>query len=146
MNKTAEEILKEYYNHYKNVVFPEKNWVEWQDSHDYGSVEMIVAAMESYASSLSSEVERLRGELSEAQQADDWVRVEDGLPEIDTPVEVITKYENWASGKKVNQSDRFIGYMDEYGDLIICPTDDSYGWQFNDCVTKWRPLPSPPKQ
>ena len=24
MNKTAEEILKEYYNHYKNVVFPEK--------------------------------------------------------------------------------------------------------------------------
>lgn len=65
MNMTAYEILKEFYNHYKNVVYPEKNWVEWQDSHDYGSVEMIVAAMESYSASLSSEVERLRGLLRE---------------------------------------------------------------------------------
>ena len=66
MNKTAEEILKEYYNHYKNVVFPEKKWVEWQDSADYGTVAMVLAAMESYASSLSSEVERLRRLVEDA--------------------------------------------------------------------------------
>jgi len=140
MNKTAEDNYVPYGDEWKKEVskMPKAFFIDMVSKWMIKNKEQI--------SSLSSEVERLRGELSEAQQADDWVRVEDGLPEIDTPVEVITEYENWASGKKVNQSDRFIGYMDEYGDLIICPTDDSYGWQFNDCVTKWRPLPSPPKQ
>ena len=136
MNKTAEEILKEYYNHYKNVVFPEKNWVEWQDSHDYGSVEMIVAAMESYASSLSSEVERLRGELAEAQQADDWVRVGDGLPE---------RRPGWSNSEDVNIY---------YPDGVV--SFGSYSYELNkwqDYIytgrsnpTRWHPLPSPPKQ
>jgi hypothetical protein len=72
--------------------------------------------------------------------ADEWTRVEDELPEVDTPVEVITEY--ISSGKPM--SDRFIAYMDEYGDTIICPTDESYGWQFNDVVVMWRKLLAPP--
>jgi hypothetical protein len=27
--------------------------------------------------------------------------------------------------------------MDEYGELLILPTEDSYGWNFNDCVKRW---------
>lgn len=78
---------------------------------------------------------------------DRWVRV-DGtsgtLPEIDTLVEVVTEYESNASGKKVAWQDRFMGFMDEQGDLIISGSDDSYGWNFIDCVVMWRkPSPRP---
>ena len=69
-----------------------------------------------------------------------WTRVEDGLPEIDTAVFVRTEYES--SGKPM--VDFFTAYMDEYGDTIICPDDESYGWQFNDVVTHWMPLPNKP--
>ena len=69
-----------------------------------------------------------------------WTRVEDGLPEVDTAVFVRTEYES--SGKPM--VDFFTAYMDEYGDTIICPQDESYGWQFNDVVTHWMPLPNKP--
>lgn len=68
------------------------------------------------------------------QEQQGWVRVEDGLPENGKSVEVITEYLD--RGKEA--SDHFIGYMDEDGDLIACPTEEEYGWQFNDCVKKWR--------
>jgi hypothetical protein len=74
-----------------------------------------------------------------------WVSVETELPEIDEAVELVTEY--LMSGKLC--SHRFIGYMNEYGELYSLPEGDSYGWQFNDCVTMWRylsELPQPPKQ
>jgi hypothetical protein len=67
-----------------------------------------------------------------------WISIAEGLPEVDTPVYVITEYLD--TGKP--WSDYFIGYMDEYSQLICCPNDEDYGWQFNDCVTHWMPLPT----
>lgn len=74
-----------------------------------------------------------------------WISV-DTKPEVGTPVFVRTEYVNKSSGRNVTMNDYFVAYMDEHGDTIICPTDESYGWNFNDCVTHWQPLPSPPNQ
>lgn len=73
---------------------------------------------------------------------EEWIPVSQRLPEIGDLVEVITEFMN----KGNPDSDRFIGYMDEYGDLISSPEDENYGWEFNDCVTHWRELPKPPNQ
>lgn len=81
--------------------------------------------------------------------SDRWVKIEDGLPDEGKSVEVVTLYLDKSNGQNKECSDRFIGYMDEYGELIELPADDEYGWKFNDCVTMWRylsPLPNPPKQ
>lgn len=71
-----------------------------------------------------------------------WVRVEDELPEIGKYVEVITGY--YCKGKPASQ--RFIGYINEEGDLASLPEDDNYGLLFSECVTYWRYLSKPPKQ
>lgn len=69
-----------------------------------------------------------------------WIPVTERLPEIGHVVLVQTLYMD--KGKPT--TDCFSGYMDEYGDLIVHPTDENYGWEFNDCVTHWMPLPDSP--
>jgi len=72
---------------------------------------------------------------------DGWIAVEDGLPEIEESVIVVTAFID--RGKPM--TDTLTGYMDEYGELYyLGQQDESYGWQFNDCVTHWMPLPQPP--
>jgi hypothetical protein len=75
-----------------------------------------------------------------AKSAEGWISGEERLPDVGTPVYVKAEY--LERGKEM--VDYFTAYMDEFGDTIICPTGDSYGWQFNDCVTHWMPLPAPP--
>lgn len=77
----------------------------------------------------------------EWRESKEWIKIEDGLPEVNKDVEVITEY--FDKGKPATQ--RFLGYMDEYGELITLPEHDGYGWQFNDCVAWWRKLAAIPK-
>lgn len=72
-----------------------------------------------------------------SQMEPEWVAVTERLPEVGVPVIVETEYRNCG----IPVEDCFMGYMDEYGDLIVHPTDEDYGWQFNDCVTRWKPQP-----
>ena len=76
------------------------------------------------------------------QMQPEWVSVEDRLPEIDKSVIVKTAFFR----DRKYETETFIGFMDEYGELYSLPEGESYGWQFNDCVTHWMPLPEPPKQ
>lgn len=73
-----------------------------------------------------------------AQSPNQWREKE--LPEVGHHVEVITEYES----KGYPASARFIGYLNEEGDLISLPDDDHYGWTFEECVTYWRYLSEPP--
>lgn len=69
----------------------------------------------------------------------EWRLTESELPEIGHSVEVITEYQN----KGEPESQRFIGYMDEQGDLFSLPEDGHYGWTFEECVIQWRCLTPP---
>jgi hypothetical protein len=62
-----------------------------------------------------------------------WIPIEEGLPNVGESVLVVTEYLE----SKVEKSDTFYGYMGEDGELYMLPEEDSYGWQFDDCVTKW---------
>ena len=61
-------------------------------------------------------------------------------PEIGQACIVVTEY--LSRGTPMN--DTFAAYMGEDGDCMICGSDDSYGWQFKECVVWWMPLPSLP--
>lgn len=76
------------------------------------------------------------------EEKEEWISVESGLPDINESVLVEAFY--LKCGKPV--SEIFVGYMDEYGDLYSMPTDEIFGWQFNDVVVRWRKLPTPPKE
>jgi hypothetical protein len=85
-------------------------------------------------------------QLSQEPQQTGWVSVEERLPEISEVVLVETHHFDNSNGNRVLIIETFVGYMDEYGDLYSKPTDDNYGWQFNDVVKRWQPLPAPPQQ
>jgi hypothetical protein len=95
----------------------------------------------------NAEIEDLKQKLASLEAAEQkWIPIEDGLPKVDDVVLVETNY--LESGKEVVEV--FTGFMDEYGDLFSFPSEENYGWQFNDVVRRWckiptRPaLPSPP--
>ena len=81
-------------------------------------------------------------QASQHSREQPWVRVETALPEIGDNVIVYTAYTDKGRAK----NDMFCGYMDEYGELFYVSrdADESYGWQFSDCVTHWKPLPPAP--
>lgn len=91
-------------------------------------------------------LKRICSKFSSTQAEQKWIPIEDGLPKVDDVVLVETNY--LESGKEVVEV--FTGFMDEYGDLFSFPSEENYGWQFNDVVRRWckiptRPaLPSPP--
>jgi hypothetical protein len=129
------------------------------NEHSAGKEANLVKALEYLRANkhwLKSDLERtialnvcmgiLEQQLSKEPQQTGWVSVEERLPEISEVVLVETHHFDNSNGNRVLIIETFVGYMDEYGDLYSKPTDDNYGWQFNDVVKRWQPLPAPPQQ
>lgn len=72
-----------------------------------------------------------------------WIKTIDQLPEIGERVLVHTEYESITPTGNIEMHDIFVGYMKDDGELYTLPEDDSYGWDFEECVTHWCKITPP---
>lgn len=71
--KSAIDILKEVYTHYKEVVKPDDNWASWETCIEDGTVKLAIDAMEKYA-------EQFAAPPATVIQPLQWVKATERLP------------------------------------------------------------------
>lgn len=83
--------------------------------------------------------ERLYRRLSQERGEGGWISVKDRKPEWGHNVLLHSEFMSYGEPK----TEIFVGYLGENGECFTT-SDDDYGWTFDECITHWQPLPSPP--